>query len=80
MAVIMAKQYLFGEYVITGIPNAFNNKVGWWISKDGIAKSLYCFSTSGTTTDQKKELEYQLSHMDGYIRMFDQEILFEGGE
>jgi len=41
----MDKHYTFGDYVITGITNAFNNKVSWWISKKNCTLACYCFST-----------------------------------
>ena len=61
---------LLDDYVISAIPNAFNDKTSWWISKHGCTVAMYCFSTSGSEQNQKKEAEYQLQHIDGYIRAF----------
>ena len=36
--------YICGDYVLTGISNAFNDKRGFWISKKDCTKSFYCFT------------------------------------
>ena len=60
------KHYFFGDYVISGIENAFNTKTSYWISKNGFTIALYCF-----TTNSKMELDYMLKHVNSYIQMFD---------
>lgn len=39
------QQHIHGDYVITGIKNAFNSKTSWWISKKDHTIACYCFST-----------------------------------
>ena len=57
----------FGDYVLTPVPNAFNGKVSWWISKKGLAVARYCFTMSDT-----KEVEYQIEHgLAGYIKLLE---------
>lgn len=63
--------HIHDGYVLSGIPNAFNDKTSWWLSKHGCTVAIYCFSTSGTEQNQKKEAEYQLQHIDSYIRAFE---------
>lgn len=64
--------YIFGDisdfYVLTPIPNAFNGKIGWWLSKKDHTLSTYCFSTMPRDT---KEAEYQMKHIDGHIRAYE---------
>lgn len=38
------KRIIDGDYVFTEIPNAFNNKASWWISKKGYTVAYYCFT------------------------------------
>lgn len=38
------KQIIVGEYVFTPCENAFNNKVSYWISKDGYSIAVYAFT------------------------------------
>lgn len=40
------QQHIHGDYVITGIKNAFNSKTSWWISKRDHTIACYCFSTN----------------------------------
>lgn len=63
------------DYVISAIPNAFNDKTSWWISKHGCTAAMYCFSASGSERNQKKEAEYQLQHIDSYIQAFESRFL-----
>ena len=59
--------YCNGEYVIIGIPNAYNKKTGYWISKKDCTVSLYCF-----TADRKLEVNRQLKNgWPGYINYFE---------
>jgi len=54
---------MFGDYVLTPVPNAFNGKTSWWISKKGCTVAHYCFSTS-----IPKEIGLQISDgLNGYI-------------
>ena len=48
--------YICGDYVLTGINNAFNDKRGFWISKKDCTKSFYCF-TPINNSDLKKQLD-----------------------
>ncbi len=58
---------IFGDYVLTPIPNAFNDKISWWISKRNCMKALYCFTASNPA-----EIEAQIRDgLDGYIKMFE---------
>lgn len=58
---------VFGEYVLTPIPNAFNEKTSWWISKRGISVAHYCFTASDT-----KEIDYQVKEgLAGYIELLE---------
>lgn len=63
--------HIHDNYVLSGIPNAFNDKTSWWLSKHDCTVAMYCFSTSGSEQNQKKEAEYQLQHIDSYIRAFE---------
>lgn len=57
---------IYGDYVITGIRNAFNSKTSYWLSKRDCAKAVYCF----TATDQ--EVENQIRDgWDSYIRLLE---------
>ena len=60
--------YLFDEYVISAIPNAFgvSQKKGYWISKKGYTAAYYCFSASS-----EAEVEYHLGCVDSYIAMYE---------
>lgn len=61
-------EYIFGSYVFRAIPNAFNKKIGWWISKAGYAVSYYCFST---LPGDDKEVQRHIACRDAYIKMFE---------
>lgn len=67
----MNEHHIFGEYVLTPIKNAFNNKTGWWLSKRGYGNAMYCFSTDGTEQSQKSESDYQMQHIDSYMSAFE---------
>ncbi len=64
----MCKQIVSGDYVLTPIQNAFNDKVSYWISKKGFTSAYYCF-----TPTSKADLKFQTSSeaIDGYKNMFD---------
>lgn len=59
------KQYIFEDYVLQGIPNAFNDKTSYWLSKRNLTVATYCFSAR-----TEREVQYHLKHIDGYIRHF----------
>lgn len=71
----MNYQKVFGDYVLTGVNNAFNHKTGWWLSKKNMTRAMYCFSTYGTGPLALKELDSQTAAIDSYIHAFAQ--LFE---
>lgn len=62
------KQIISGDYVLTPIKNAFNDKVSYWISKKGFTSAYYCF-----TPMDEGDLKHQTSPdvIDGYKTMFD---------
>lgn len=66
----MFEHLIFEDYVLTPIKNAFNEKTSWWLSKQGCALAMYCFSTSGSERLQKVELEYHVGNISGYINAF----------
>lgn len=66
---VYAVHRVYGDYVLTGIPNAFNNKTSFWISKKGFTVSLYCFSAEG-----KRDLEEHLAQIKSYMAYFDNHI------
>lgn len=74
----MNYQKNFGDYVLTGVKNAFNNKTSWWLSKKYMTRAMYCFSTSGTGLLATQELDYQTAAIDSYVNafatLFEQEI------
>ena len=60
-----------GIYVLSGITNAFNNKTGWWLSKEGCTAAMYCFSTDCSfDKGAEMEVQYQLKSINGYIGIF----------
>jgi len=63
--------YMMGDYVLTGVKNAFNTKTSWWLSKRGFTYAVYCFSTYGGPKMQDAELAEKLPHIDGYIALFE---------
>lgn len=64
------QHHIFGDYVISPVPNAFNGKTSFWVSKKGYAVSHYCFSIDETAPGWENELEKQLNNADSYIQMF----------
>lgn len=58
-----------GEYVFTPCENAFNQKISYWISKQGYCVSLYAF-----TPMDKTDLKLHLSdkYLESYINFFDE--------
>lgn len=57
------KHRVFGAYVLTPVPNAFNDKTSWWISKKGRTAAHYCFTASS-----QKEADWQIENgLQGYI-------------
>ena len=57
------KTFFFGEYVLSGLPNAFNQKTSYWMTKKGMTVAMYCF----TVMD---DLQYQLERISTYIKLF----------
>lgn len=66
---VYANHRMYGDYVLTGIPNAFNNKTSYWISKKDFAVALYCFSAESLW-----DLEEHLDNIKAYISYFDNHI------
>lgn len=62
------KHYIFGDFVFTSIPNAFNSKLSFWLTKKGCIKALYCFSVR---PGDEKEIERQLKEKNSYFIYFD---------
>lgn len=58
-----------GIYALYPIPNAFNNKTSYWMSKNGYTVARYCFSTKNAFS-----VEEQLEHIGSYIRMFEESL------
>lgn len=54
-----------GVYVLQSIPNAFNNRISWWLSKKSWMVAMYCFSAN-----TPKMLEEQVPQLEEYIRIF----------
>ena len=61
--------YIFGEYALTGVNNAFNNRKSYWISKDGCMLAFYCF-----TFWDNKNLEDNLKDPKIWIDFFEERI------
>ena len=59
-------QYINGEYVITGVQNAFNSRTSYWISKKDCIYSAYCFS--GTPAEAERQLK---EGWPGYIELYE---------
>lgn len=62
---------IFGDYVLTAIPNAFNKKTSWWLSKKGYTQAMYCFTTSGSERQQILEAEFQIENIQSYYDLFE---------
>ena len=58
--------YICGDYVLTKVNNAFNDKVTYWISKRGRARAYYCF-----TYWNEKDLKEKLKDTSGWISYFE---------
>ena len=64
---LIARQFVTGDYVISGVSNAFNGKTSFWISKRGCTVAVYCFSAR-----TRQEVEYQIRKAgDQYIELFE---------
>lgn len=59
------KSYIFGEYVLQPIQNAFNGKVSFWLSKRYMTVALYCFSVRAG-----EDIDFQLQNIQSYIHLF----------
>lgn len=64
------EHHIWGDYVITPIKNAFNNKTSFWISKRNYTFAVYCF-----TADTKEEIKEQLDNVDAYIKLYENTLL-----
>lgn len=74
---ITGKHYIRGDYVITGVKNAFNDRASFWITKRGYTLAVYCFSAMN-----RREVERQITDgMNGYIALFETRLnaLNDGG-
>lgn len=61
-----------GTYVLSAIPNAFNDNIGWWLSKQGYTVAMYCFSTTAIKdVFQKYQVKHQMENIDSYISLFE---------
>lgn len=65
------KHEIFGDYVLTAIPNAFNKKTSWWLSKKGYTQAMYCFTTSGSEREQILESKSQIENIQSYYSLFE---------
>lgn len=62
---------VFGDYVLTASPNAFNKKTSWWLSKKGYTAAMYCFSTSGSERQQILESKSHIENIQSYIDCYE---------
>lgn len=69
--------YRKGEYFICAVPNAFNDKISYWISKNGWVTSCYCFSEPDRLDENEEFLRLE-SEFDTYIKLF--ETKFNSGK
>lgn len=61
---------IFGDYVLTPLPNAFNDKTSWWLSKRGYTRAQYCFTSSSD-----EEAWYQIqSGLKEYIEILEKSM------
>lgn len=68
----MENQYIFGDYVLTGIKNAFIDRISFWLSKKDTTIALYCFSLPEYHVKSgNKEFDDHMNAIDGYISMFE---------
>lgn len=66
-------QYVQGDYVLTGVKNAFNDKTSYWMSKRDHVTAVYCFSAN-TATDALQ----QFKNFDDYCKYFDEVTIAKG--
>ena len=72
--------YICGDYVITSVNNAFNNKRSYWISKKDYTMAFYCF-TYINVRDFFKQMENPQVWIDYYEgRVTKKEALDAGNE
>jgi len=65
------RQIIVGEYVFTPCKNAFNNKVSYWVSKDGCSIAVYAF----TPWDSQNLKEMTTPEtLQSYIKVFDETL------
>lgn len=62
---------VFGDYVLTAIPNAFNKKTSWWLSKKDCTAAMYCFTTSGSEHQQILESKSHIENIQSYIDCYE---------
>lgn len=55
-----------GDYVLTRVNNAFNEKESYWISKKGCIYAFYCFTFQDPEDYWKK-----ISHPEDWIQYFE---------
>lgn len=65
------KHKVFGDYVLTAIPNAFNKKTSWWLSKKDCTAAMYCFTTSGSEHQQILESKSHIENIQSYIDCYE---------
>ena len=67
MAHVTQTRYVRDDYVISGVPNEFNKRMSFWISKLGYTIAFYCFSA-----ENQRDVDEQLPcGWDSYIHMFE---------
>ena len=59
--------YIYGDYVLTKVNNAFNDKSSYWISKRGSIRAYYCF-----TYLNEEDLKKQLKDTGSWISYFEE--------
>lgn len=59
--------YIYGDYVLTKVNNAFNDKASYWISKRGYTKAYY-----GFTYWNEENLKENLKETDGWFLYFEE--------
>ena len=62
---------IFGDYVLTATPNAFNKKTSWWLSKKDCTAAMYCFTTSGSLSQQILESKSHIENIQSYIDCYE---------
>ena len=62
--------YIYGDYVLTAVKNAFNNKDSYWISKKGYTVAFYCFSyiTNGDVMAQLSNIQVWCDYFEDRIK------------